>query len=138
MELARKRRAGNQAGFSLLELMIAVVLLAIGVLSAFYGQVSSLNLLRAARERNTIMSDLEACMETILSEPLTDIPGEFPPGVSVPAFDGLNLDSQQLVPTYPGFAGGPVPEPLEILLTATWDDWRGRPQAIRLASVRTR
>jgi hypothetical protein len=122
----------------LIELMIAVVLLSIGVLSAFFGQVSSLNLLRAARERNTAMSDLESCMEAILSEPLTDIPTEFPAGVSVPAFDGLNLDAQQLVPTYPGFAGGAVPEPLEILLTASWNDWRGRPQTIRLASVRTR
>jgi hypothetical protein len=122
----------------MLELMIAVVLLTIGVLSAFYGQVSSLNLLRAAQERNTAMSDLEACMETILSEPLSTIPGTFPGGVSVPAFDGLNLTAEQIVPTYPGFAGGPVPEPLEILLTATWSDWRGRPQAIRLASVRTR
>jgi len=130
--------ARARAGFSLLELMIAVVLLTLGVLSAFYGQVSSLNLLRAARERNTAMSDLEACMETILSEPLASIPVNFPADVSVPAFDGLNLTAQQLVPTYPGFAGGPVPEPLEIRLTATWNDWRGRPQAIRLASVRTR
>jgi hypothetical protein len=122
----------------LIELMIAVVLLSVGVLSAFFGQVSSLNLLRAARERNTAMSDLESCMEAILSEPLTDIPTEFPAGVSVPEFDGLNLAAQQLVPTYPGFAGGAVPEPLEVLLTATWNDWRGRPQSIRLASVRTR
>lgn len=122
----------------MLELMIAVVLLAVGVLSAFQGQVSSLNLLRAARERNTAMSDLEACMESILSEPLADIPATFPGGVSVPAFDGLHLQAQQLVPTYPGFAGGPVPEPLEVLLTATWLDWRGRPQTIRLASMRTR
>lgn len=122
----------------MLELMIAVVLLTIGVLSAFYGQVSSLNLLRAAQERNTAMSDLEACMESILSEPLLTIPGTFPANVSVPAFDGLNLTAQQIVPTYPGFAGGPVPEPLEILLTASWNDWRGRPQTIRLASVRTR
>jgi prepilin-type N-terminal cleavage/methylation domain-containing protein len=99
MELARKRPAGARGGFSLLELMIAVALLAVGVLSAFYGQVSSLNLLRAARERNTAMSDLEACMETILAEPLADIPGAFPAGVSVPEFDGLNLDAQQLVPT---------------------------------------
>ena len=134
----RKKRADTRAGFSLIELMIAVVLLSIGVLSAFYGQISSLNLLRAARERNTAMSDLESCMEAILSEPLEDIPTDFPAGVSVPDFDGLNLDAQQLVPTYPGFAGGPVPEPLEILLTATWNDWRGRPQTIRLASMRTR
>lgn len=138
MGRVRTKRAGTRAGFSLIELMIAVVLLSIGVLSAFFGQVSSLNLLRAARERNTAMSDLESCMEAILSEPLTDIPAEFPAGVSVPEFDGLNLTAQQLVPTYPGFAGGPVPEPLEILLTATWNDWRGRPQTIRLASVRTR
>lgn len=134
----RPRVAGARAGFSLLELMIAVVLLAIGVLSAFYGQVSALNLLRGMRERNTAMSDLEACMETILAEPLLDIPGNFPGDVPVPAYNDLHLNAQQLTPSYPGFAGGPVPEPLEILLTATWDDWRGRPQTIRLASVRTR
>ena len=135
----RIRASRTRAGFSLLELMIAVVLLTFGVLSAFYGQVSSLNLLRAARERNTAMSDLEACMETILAEPLEDIPGSFPGGVSVPAYDGLHLDGQLLVPVYPGYAGvGPVPEPLEIRLTVTWNDWRGRAQTVRLASVRTR
>lgn len=139
VQVRRIRVGGARSGFSLLELMIAVVLLTFGVLSAFYGQISSLNLLRAARERNTAMSDLEACMETILAEPLADIPGSFPGGTPVAAFTALHLDAQQVVPTYPGYAGaGPVPEPLEIQVTVTWSDWRGRPQTIRLASVRTK
>lgn len=136
----RQRAAGARAGFSMLELMIAVLLLAVGVLSAFHGQMTSLNLLRSARERNTAMSDLEACMETILAEPLGEIPVQFPGGTPVAAYEDLHLTGQQLVPTYPGFAGGgaAVPEPLEIVLTASWNDWRGRRQTIRLASVRTR
>lgn len=134
----RTRRAGARAGFSLLELMIAVVLLTFGVLSAFLGQITSLNLLRAARERNTAMSDVEACMELILAEPLEDIPGTYPDGAPVPFYNDLHLTNQRVVPTYPNFAGGVVPEPLEIVLDITWVDWRGRPQATRLASVRTR
>lgn len=136
----RIRAAGARSGFSLIEVMIAVLFLAVGVLAAFHGQMTSLNLLRAARERNRAMSDLETCMETILAEPLSEIPTQFPGGTPVAAFDELNLTAEQLVPTYPGFAGGgaPVPEPLEIVLTATWNDWRGRPQNVRLASMRTR
>jgi prepilin-type N-terminal cleavage/methylation domain-containing protein len=135
----RLRAARARSGFSMLELMIAVVLLAIGVLSAFYGQVSALNLLRSMRERNTAMSDLEACMERILAEPLDAIPTAFPGDTPIEDYADLHLIGQQLTPSYPGFAGvGDVPEPLEILLTASWNDWRGRPQTIRLASVRTR
>lgn len=139
MKGRRLRAPRARAGFSMLELMIAVILLTFGVLSAFYGQITSLNLLRALRERNTAMSDLEACMETILAEPLAQIPVAFPGDTPVSDYDELHLDAQQMVPTYPGFAGvGAVPEPLEVVLTVNWNDWRGRPQTLRLASMRTR
>lgn len=132
---------GARAGFSLLEILIAILVLIVAVTAAFATQLGSLNLLNTARETNTAMADLENAMERALAFATDQIPvpgSQFQAGQPIAAFQGLHLDNESIVATYPGYAGGTVPDPLEIVLTITWNDWVGRPRTLRLVTMKVR
>jgi hypothetical protein len=61
----------------------------------------------------------------------------FPAATPIAAFTNLNLTNESIVPAYPGVGAGPMPDPLEIVLVMTWNDWRGRPMQARLATMVT-
>jgi prepilin-type N-terminal cleavage/methylation domain-containing protein len=135
------RNAGGRAGFSLIELSIAILLMVFGVLSAFYSQITAANLLRSLREHNAAVADLETCMERIMLLPIDVIPrptGLYASGAPIAAFTNLHLPGEQIVATYPNMVAATVPDPLEIRLTATWNDWRGRQQSLPLTTMKTR
>jgi hypothetical protein len=122
----------------LLEVMIAISVLLIAVMAAMSTQVSSMNLIRASEESNTAVSDLHVAMEELLvTTQVANIPVLFPAATPIPAFTNLNLGGETVVPTYPGMGAGPVPDPLEVILTLTWNDWRGRPRQARVATMVT-
>lgn len=136
---ARPRGPRARGGFTMLELMVAIGILLVATLAAFGSQVRSFELLGASQDAAVAMTDLEVCMEEVLTRTADAIPDAFPPMESIPAFDDLHLPQQRIVPTYAGLvAGGAVPDPLEIVLTATWNDRRGRPQSLRLTTIKTR
>lgn len=133
---------GKRQGFTLVEMMIAITVLAVAVLSTFITQISSHNLMRTSRETNVAMADAEAAMDRLLLLPFDSIPvpgSAFALGQPVAAFTNLHLENETIVPTYPGYAGvGTIPDPLQIVLTVTWNDYAGRQRIIRLSSMKTR
>lgn len=134
-----ERARGRQSGFSMLELVVAIAILLVSTLAAFASQVKSHELMDSSRDSASAMTDLEVCIEELLTRTADEMPVAFPPGDSVPGYDDLHLPAESIVPQYPGFvAGGAVPDPLEIVLTATWNDGRGRPQRATLATIKTR
>jgi hypothetical protein len=120
-------------------MMLAISVLLIAVMAAMSTQASSMNLLRSSEETTTAMSDLRVAMEEMLVTPqVANIPVVFPAATPIPAYTNLNLQGESIVPTYPGMGGGgPVPDPLEIVLTMTWADWRGRPRQASVATMVT-
>ena len=126
----------------MVELMVAIGVMLIAIIAAVSSQLTSAGLIRTSQETNTALVDLEACMEQLK----TLIPGNIPvagspfeQGEPVAAFDGLHLQSEQIVPTYPGYTlGGPVPDPLTIVLDITWDDYQGRQRRLTLRSMKVR
>ena len=135
------RAGGTRGGFSLVEVLIAVGVLMVAILSSVSSQMTSLNLMATSREGSLAMSDLQAVMESLLLELPDDIPAAdfFPPNVSVADYDGRNLQDERIVPSYPGYvAGGAVPDPLPIVLTINWTDFGGRPRTLTLSSMKTR
>ena len=138
----RTRRAGSERGFTLVELAIAITVLMIAVLTAARAQISSHNLMRTSRETNTAMADLRSAMEELLFLPMDTIPidgSKFESGQAIAFFDDLHLRNERLVASYPGYVlGGAVPDPLQIVLTVTWNDYAGRARSMRLASMKTR
>jgi prepilin-type N-terminal cleavage/methylation domain-containing protein len=140
--LAPRNRNQRSSGFSLYELMIAVGILLVAVLAALQTQATSLDLVQTTRETDTATSDLQAAMEQILLRSPDQIPiagSPYEAGQPIAAFNDLHLRGERMVPTYPNYAGGPsVPDPLQIELTVTWNDFKGRPRTMRIASTRTR
>lgn len=138
----RRNKTTGEAGFSLVELMIAVTVILVGLLTAYSSELSSLEVVKTSRETNTAIGDLQACMESILVLPPAEIPsaaGPYAPGQIIEAFRDLHLESQRIIATYPNLIEGkPVPDPLEIVLTMSWTDRQGRDRNMRIASVKSR
>jgi prepilin-type N-terminal cleavage/methylation domain-containing protein len=138
----RFHRRTRTSGLSLIELMIALTVLLVAVLGTVVTQLGSSALVVQSRETNRASADLTAAMEALLILPPDQIPtpGRYPPGQSIAAFDDLHLANERIVPSYPGWAGGTadVPDPLPIVLTLTFQDFKGRQRQMRLASMKTR
>ena len=135
------RKVHRQAGFGLVELVVALSIASIVILGVGLTQAASVELNRTSNETNLAVADLRTAMEEILSLSLEEVPdvgGPYAPGIPVAAYSDLHLDGERLVVSYPNYAGGDVPDPLEILVTVTWNDFAGRPRSVSMATWMTR
>ena len=137
------RRILRTSGFTMIEVMVAVGVLLVSVMGAYSSQVTSLNLMHTSRETTTAMADLQAAMEQalLLRADQMPVPGSgFEADAPIESFESLHLPEQSIVATYPGYVTGStnVPDPLPIVLTASWKDYQGRPRTLQLASMKTR
>ena len=135
-------RRRHQAGFSMVEVMLALSVLLVAVLGAFSSQAASSNLIRISRETDLALADLQACMEQALTLTTDDLPivgSLFEDGQPVALYEDLNLEGESIVTTYPDYVvGQTIPDPLEIVLTLTWNDYGTRPRTVTLRSVKVR
>jgi prepilin-type N-terminal cleavage/methylation domain-containing protein len=142
IEIPQGGRGAKRAGFTMVEVMVAIGVLLVAVVTAFGSQLTSFRLMTSSREDNAAIADLAACMEEVMLEPVATLPVADSPyahGVPIVAFEGLHLRQQRIVATYPGYvAGGAAPDPLTIVLTATWRDSRGLARRLELRSLRVR
>lgn len=121
------------------ELMMAVAVLTVAVLGGASSHVASRNLVRQSTETDAAMIELQSAMEEILTLPAVEIPlvgGPYEAGQPIAAFQDRALDGQTVVATYPGWAGGALPDPLVIQLSLTWRTFRGAPRTLTLTSAR--
>ena len=126
-------------GFSMVEMLVAIGVVMVTTLAGFVTQVQSFDLIDSSRDSVVAVTDLEVCVEEVLATSADGIPDAFPAGAPIAAYSGLHLPNQIIVPTYPNYAGiGDVPDTLEIVLTMTWDDRRGRPQILTVTTAKTR
>ena len=126
----------------MVEVMMALGIMLVAVLGAFSSQVASSNLIRISRESDLALADLQACMEQALTLSTDDLPisgSLFEDGQPVALYEDLNLEGESIVTTYPGYVEGQtIPDPLEIVLTMTWNDYGRRSRTVTLRSVKVR
>ena len=123
----------------MVELAVAVGILMIVNVGAFGTLLQSFDLIKSSRGSNVAMTDLEVCMEQVLAETVDAIPVEFPEGAEIPGFTELHLSGQRITPSYPNLTGSSSTQPvLDIVLTSTWLDDRGRPRSLTLSTAQSR
>ena len=136
----RTHPRGVTGGFTLLELMFALTIMSVGVMAAFMSQMGSMSLMRTAEEQEIILTDLQACVEEMLSLNPEDLPlssSDYTDGEPIAAYEELHLRGQRIVATYPEFSGVVVPDPLVIRLSASWTDFEGQPRTMSLVTAVT-
>ncbi len=140
--LVSRRARSSRRGLTLIEIVIALAVLSIAVMSALSGQLTSMQLMVSSRETNIAMSDLQGCMEQLLLVPIDKLPiagSDFEIGQSIDLYTDLHLSNESIVPAYPGYvAGGTIPDPLPIVLNMNWTDPQGHPRSLNLRSMKTR
>lgn len=134
----RGGRSRARAGFGLLELLISLTVLLVVMAGSGLSYVTSHDLARAARETSLATDELGTAMEELLAQTranLVDPDGDYAAGQPIAAYQGRLLESEQVVPTYPGHApGDPAPPVLDIRLTITWTGFDGRERSLTIAS----
>jgi len=121
--------------------MLAVTVLVVAMIAAVSSHVSSYNLLRTSSETNVAMADLRGAMEEILLQNIDSLPiagSPYAQGQAIARYTNKELPGETLVATYPNWGGGAVPNPLQIVVTATWNDFAGRPRSLLLATIKGR
>ena len=135
----RREARSSSAGFTLIELTVAIGILLIGALAAFATQVMSGQMIDSSEDVTIVVSDLQMCMEEMLLQSAEDMPVVYPAGVEVPGYSGLHLRNEDILPSYLNWtAGDPIPDLLEIELTATWLDGVGRIRRQKLLTAKAR
>lgn len=111
----------REAGFSLIEVTVAIALLALGLVAAVAAQSGALALSRASRDVAIGAADLASACELIMSVPVSDLESTYPDGAAITAFNGLHLRDESVVVTYPD----PSADPIEVRLAIRWRDQSG-------------
>ena len=139
----RGRRHGRarRAGFTVIELTIGMTVMLVAVMTTMASQLVALDLVKTLREQNAAMSDLQSAMDEALLMVPDDLPiatSAFADDQPVATFTNRSLPNQTITPNYPGYAGGAIPDPLQIVLVCAWTDWKGRARVLQLNSAVTR
>ena len=141
MATTRVERARRRcAGFTLLEVLFATAVLSITLMATVSSQLAALNLMRTARDSSTAIAELSTALEEVLSRPIDSIPvaAGFPEGTAIASYNDRALRDERITPDYPNYAGGAIPDVLEIVLQLDYTDWAGRAATMRLASRKAR
>jgi len=122
--------------------MVAVAVLAIGLLALLGSMAYAVRLSRVTREINAANFTLVSVMEDIAGTPYDDIEEEFPNGQEVTEIGGIEitgsdyykLQDQVVIVNHRQMEEGI----LEVRATITWRTGTGRDQSMSLTTVRTR
>ncbi len=132
----------TKAGVSLIEILVAVLIFTLamgGLLSCIF---STMYLSEISRNSTIATADLRNIMEKIRATPFDHLTADFPHNVqdgpvAKPYQDivgGYRLVNEHITATY----ANPNSDPLEIKVTAVWQDKRGRNANASLYTFRTR
>ncbi len=132
-----KKQRKNQCGISLIEVTVAVAIIALGVTVLMAQLEASFKITSVNRETNKAMAHLQAGLEKVISTPFNNIAETYPNGSSV-CQDNIEsedlMDGEYMIVTYVDENA----DPLEITMTVYWTSFDGRARSRSLTTMRTR
>ena len=125
-----------------MEIMVAAAVFVVGLAALLSGLLSAVYFMEHSRETTIAVSDLRTIMEHIRSTPFSDLTTNFPNAVqdgptgnNYPAIvGGYALHNEHITVTYTD----PSTDPLEINVSLTWQDKRGRSYSSSMSTYMTR
>lgn len=133
----RKKETRTVRGISLVELMIAVSVIAVGAMALMAQLEASHKITTVNRETNKAVAHMQAMMEKVISVPFSDIVRTYPNGTIVYAGQsglGDPMDGEYFRIEYADAAA----DPLQITVTVYWTSFDGRMRTRSLTTMRTR
>lgn len=124
-------------GVSLVEAVVAIAIIAIGVVVLVAQLEASYKITSVNRETNKATAHLQACLEKIVTTPFADIPTTYPNGSAIsltPVDPGDLMDGEVVTVTYTD----PAADPLEVTVTIRWKAFDGSMRTRTLTTLRTR
>lgn len=133
----RAGRGGAMGGVTLVELIVAVAIIAFGVVTLMAQIEASYKITNVNRETNKAMAHLQAGMEKIISTPFNDIVSKYPNGSTIDMSNIEPIDlmnGERLTVSYADVNA----DPLQITATVSWTSSDGRARTRTLTTMRTR
>jgi len=135
-------RARTRAGFSMLEIMIALAVLALGVLGMTAGQLAAIKLSGDSRSRTTAMYLAQQQVEVIQTMSADDVK-DLPDAVGYPN-DPANpidpnpgtQDSRRFFRSWVVQEDAPENGVITVTVTVAWNDENGVPRTLRLRTFK--
>jgi Tfp pilus assembly protein PilV len=129
-------------GLTLVEVLVATLVVTIGLASLLSSLTSMLYLIQDSKSQTIANADLRSIIEEMKSTPFDSMSNVFPNAVvDGPAIHRYNtitgsytLSNEHIIVTYPNVSA----DPLEILVTLTWQDMMGRARNLTMSTFKTR
>ena len=130
----------GQSGLTLVELVFAIMLLAIAGVTLLGAYQVSHQLAEVAQQTRIAVNDLKTMMEHVKSTPFASLTTSFPNGVPngpggnaySTLLGGYGMAGEQITVAYPN----PAANPLEVIVTVSWT-YRSRPYTRTLSTFRS-
>ncbi len=131
----------DETGLTLVEALVAIAILAFAVTGIIQFYLSSVAVSEINQEETMALSHLVNMAEAVKCTPFSNITSDFPDGVAdgtgnsyAGIVGGYGLTEECIVVSY----DDPDSDPLEIIISASWQDKRGRSRIRHLVTKRTR
>lgn len=126
----------NRRGFTMVELLIAVVVIGVTLLAMILGNTSVQQLSEKSFEKMSAYQDAHRTVELIRNASVTgtfpaNVVNTFPPAGQVAGFNSLK--NEQVTVSYTD----PAADPLDITVTTTWERGDRRNGSIQLRTLMT-
>lgn len=126
----------RDAGLSLVEIMLALTVLTVVIVTLFGAFLSGHTLSRVNKDKHRALMDTTALMEQMAMIPIGNLGATFPDSTDIPEFNDLHVPDQRVQVQYAN--NNPDARPLEFQVVSTWTTANRLPARLVVQGVRAR
>lgn len=130
----KKRRGLSASGLTLVEVMVAATLIAVGLTALIAQMISAYRIGCVNNETNKAQAHLQAALEMVIAMPFANVTATYPSGSSVAIAPADPMTNENITVAY----ADPAADPLQITVTINWTAFDGRQRTSSLTTLKTR